>query len=65
MCDSIEVLSSGLFFFATNGHTLFLNAPCTEHDCREVCFRRNSSLLKIPYESLPSEGCVSRNVARR
>src|SRR4029077_11850196 len=50
---------------ATKGHTLFLNAPWTEHDCRGTCFRCNSPLVTIPYESRQSKGCMARNVARR
>ena len=56
---------NGITHSATKGHTLFLKAPWTDHDCREVCFRRNSSLVKVPYESRQSKGCMSRNVARR
>jgi hypothetical protein len=50
---------------ARKGHTLFLNAPWIEHDCREACFRCDSLLVKIPCESRQSEGCISKKEARR
>ena len=55
----------GITLSVTIGHTLFLNAPWTEHDCGEMCFRRNSSLVKIPYDNRQSKGCMSRNLAHR
>jgi hypothetical protein len=55
---------SGITLFATKGRTLFLNTPWTEHDFGEVCLRRNSPLVKIPYESRQSNACISKNEAR-
>lgn len=30
----------------TKRHSLFLNMPCTKHDCSEVCHRRHSLVRK-------------------
>ena len=49
---------NGITLSATKGHTLFLNAPWTEHVCRSVCFTCNSPLLKRPYENRQSKGCI-------
>jgi hypothetical protein len=49
---------------ATKGHTLFLNAPWTEHDCGEVRFRCNSSSVKYLYESA-IDCCISKNEGHR
>ena len=57
---------NGITLSATKGHTLFLNAPWTEHDCRAMCFRCNSPLTKrLPYEGRQSKGSISKNEARR
>jgi hypothetical protein len=67
-CEHAATPSSsfnGITYSATKGHTLFLKAPLTAHDCRGACFRCNSSLVRIPYESRQSKGCMSRNMARR
>ena len=39
-------ISAEISISATKGHTSFLNAPWTEHDCLEVCFRCNSHLVR-------------------
>jgi hypothetical protein len=56
---------SGITLSATKGHTLFLNTPWREHDCLEVCFRRNSPFVKISYETRQSKGCISKSEARQ
>jgi hypothetical protein len=56
---------NGIAHLARKGHILVLKVTWTTHECREVCFGRNSSLVKVPYESWQSKGCMSRNVARR
>ena len=50
---------------ATKGHTLFLNAPPREHDCREVCFIRHCHSGYNTLRDRQSEGCISKNEARR
>jgi hypothetical protein len=50
---------------ATKGHTLFLNAPWTEHDCREACFIRHSHSSYNTLRDRQSKGCISKNEARR
>ena len=64
---------SGITRSATKGHTLFLNMPWTEHDCREACFRCNNTILSrntlrksaIQRLHLQNDGARSPSAKRR
>jgi hypothetical protein len=44
---------NGITLSATKGHTLLLNAPWTEHDCGEVCFKEYLTKVGNPKVASP------------